>query len=71
MGWYTCLYQIEPYKPCPGHVQLYKLSFAQFTVRTKPGYFHFVGGDIRFSPTYLGLWEWVRKGVIWDHLESG
>ena len=41
------------------------------TVRTKPGYFHFVGGDIRFSPTYLGLWERVRKGVIWDHLESG
>ena len=41
------------------------------TVRTKPGYFHFMCGDNPFSPTYLGFWERVRKRVISDHPESG
>ena len=31
------------------------------TVRTKPSYFHLVGGDNAFSPSYLGFWERGEK----------
>ena len=55
----------------PMYMHTFVKQPATGTVRTKPSYFHLVGGDNAFSPSYLGFWERVKKWLIWDHPELG